>query len=378
MAQRIQVPILILTGFLGSGKTSLLSRWLRAPEFSGAMVVVNELGEVGLDDRLVQHSSDVPLLLENGCACCEAAEDLNATLERLFMQRLHRVIPKFNWLLIETTGIADPVPLVASLNGSDLIRERYRIAGIVTTVDARRGPAHISAHAECRSQLAAADLAILTKTDIAGPGEQAAARGAIASVNPALPVTASSRSDLAAGSLLAALDRAAHATGSREGASGAAGHSHGIHEHDGEGGYAHDHSGDHGHSHTHAHHLGDVTTAFVALSAPLAWGRLAPVLEEVLATWPQDLLRLKGTARTGPGGAIEVIQAIAGEDMQREPFAGNAGAPDRGKPVPAGLTLIARHTPANAIAATILARLGLPAGEQAQVDGLTPEAAANG
>ncbi len=75
MVQRARIPILLLTGFLGSGKTSLLTKWLRAPEFSGSMVIVNELGEVGLDDRLVQFSSEAPVLLENGCACCEAAED---------------------------------------------------------------------------------------------------------------------------------------------------------------------------------------------------------------------------------------------------------------------------------------------------------------
>ncbi|HEY8580453.1 MAG TPA: GTP-binding protein, partial [Beijerinckiaceae bacterium] len=120
MAPRTRVPVLLLTGFLGSGKTSLLARWLRAPEFAGAMVIVNELGEVGLDDRLVATSSDAPLLLDNGCACCTANEDLVATLEKLFWDRLQRVIPKFDWVLIETTGIADPAPILASLEAHDL------------------------------------------------------------------------------------------------------------------------------------------------------------------------------------------------------------------------------------------------------------------
>ena len=96
MAQRTSVPVLLLTGFLGTGKTSLLARWLKAREFEGALVIVNELGEVGIDDRLVETSSEAPLLLENGCACCAAGEDLMATLERLFWDRLHRKIPQFS------------------------------------------------------------------------------------------------------------------------------------------------------------------------------------------------------------------------------------------------------------------------------------------
>ncbi|MBM3609357.1 MAG: GTP-binding protein, partial [Alphaproteobacteria bacterium] len=92
MAARSVIPVIILTGFLGSGKTTLLANWIRAPQFAQAMVIVNELGEVGLDAHLMQTSSEMPVLLENGCACCTGAEDLNATLERLFWDRLQRRI----------------------------------------------------------------------------------------------------------------------------------------------------------------------------------------------------------------------------------------------------------------------------------------------
>lgn len=343
MAQRIQLPILILTGFLGSGKTSLLSQWLRAPEFEGAMVVVNELGEVGLDDRLVQHSSDVPLLLENGCACCEAAEDLNATLERLFWQRLHRQIPRFNWVLIETTGIADPGPLLASLRRHELINERYRVHGVIATFDARRGPGHLDAHGECTSQVKCADAIILTKTDIATAAEQAGSVEAIKNLRPDAEIIASARSNVPAAQVIAALDRL-----SEHGNSGHAGR---RHEHE----YDDHHDQDHA-RHQHHHHAGDYTTAFAPLPVALDWAVLEPVLRDILDANGASLLRLKGTARTGDNNSIQAIQAIAGEDFERSQL---IESPD-GKPVRTGLTIIARGRPADAIAADLLTRLGLP------------------
>src|SRR5262245_42603635 len=99
MAKIDQIPIILLTGFLGPCYTTMLASWLKRPELDGAMVIVNELGEVGLDHRLLTSSTDVPLLLDNGCACCAAQEDLVGTLERLFWDRLHKRIPRFNWVL---------------------------------------------------------------------------------------------------------------------------------------------------------------------------------------------------------------------------------------------------------------------------------------
>ena len=141
MVVRSRIPIVLLTGFLGSGKTSLLARWLRAPDFAGAMVIVNELGEVGLDHRLLATATDVPLLLENGCACCTASEDLIGTLERLFFDRLQRRIPAFSWVLIETTGIADPAPIIDALCRNEITATRYELLGVVTTFDAKGGRA---------------------------------------------------------------------------------------------------------------------------------------------------------------------------------------------------------------------------------------------
>jgi len=339
MTQRIKVPILILTGFLGSGKTSLLAQWLRAPEFSGAMVIVNELGEVGLDDRLVETSSDAPLLLENGCACCAASEDLNATLERLFWRRLHRTIAPFSWVLIETTGIADPQPIIASLQGHALISERYEVAGVVTTFDTRRGPSQLLRHPECESQLAHASAIVLTKADLATAQEMDHARAAIRSVRPHASIMTSASSALPAAAIVAALHEA-----------GPEAHVCTPACHDG-----HHHHHDHDHAHDHAHHSSDVTSAFAPLVAPIAYAALAEALEAVLVRHEQAILRVKGTARSAADGAIEIIQAMPGEELARLPLA--ARVEDR----PVGMTFIAQGVSASAIAADFLGHLGLTA-----------------
>jgi len=339
MAQRTRVPILILTGFLGSGKTSLLSKWLRAPEFAGAMVVVNELGEVGLDDRLVQTSSDAPLLLENGCACCAASEDLNATLERLFWERLHRTIPAFSWVLIETTGIADPKPIIASLQAHELIAERYDIAGVVTTFDARRGPAQLLRHPECVSQIVCANAIVLTKTDIASDAEMQAARAAIHELRPSARIMPSAQGDLPAAMIVAAV---------RDGETDAHVCTDACHHHD----HAHHH--DH-HDHVHAHHSDHVTSAFAPLPAPIAFEALAAALQATLAAYASSILRVKGTARSGRDGTIEVVQTMPGEPIERQAL----GADMSDDKMRVGMTFIVQDTAAEVVAGDFAGRLGL-------------------
>lgn len=330
MAPRTRVPVLLLTGFLGSGKTSLLARWLRAPEFAGAMAIVNELGEVGLDDRLVQTSSDAPLLLENGCVCCTASEDLADTLERLFWDRLHRKIPKFDWVLIETTGVAEPAPIVAALARHDLVSERYRVAGVVATLDAKRALEQLAHQPECVSQTQGASVVVLTKADIASPDEIAAARAAARALAPDALVFESSRGDLPASVVVAALRDAPAPR--RTSAPEACGRDH----------EDHDHSQQHVHEHAH----GEVTTSFAPLDAPLASAALEAAIAGAQATYGAALLRVKGAARTGPEGAVEIIQAMAGEPVERTPY----DAPQGAAPLRAGLTVIARGAPAQAVA----------------------------
>lgn len=162
-----RIPVILLTGFLGSGKTTLLRELLCAPAWTDTAVLVNELGAVGLDHQLVWGASGATLVLENGCICCSARDDLVTALETLFWQRLHRQIPRFERVIIETTGLADPGPIIHALFSHRLVAERYQLQSIVTTVDAVLGDAQLGLHPESLQQAASADRIFLTKTDLA-------------------------------------------------------------------------------------------------------------------------------------------------------------------------------------------------------------------
>lgn len=339
MVKRKRIPVLLLTGFLGSGKTSLLTRWLRAPEFAGAMVIVNELGEVGLDDRLVATSNDTPLLLDNGCACCTANEDLIGTLEKLFWDRLQRVIPQFDWVLIETTGIADPAPILASMRAHELVAERYEVVGVVTTFDVRRGPSQLEIHGEALSQARGADVIILTKCDIATSKDLNAAKAAVRQVRPDVRLLESAGSDAQASTVLAALQNAIRCIHTD---AEARWHVHEPSEHDGI---------DHDHAQGHAHHNlspndGGVSAHFLPLPEPIPPQLLAEALAVVDAAFGEELLRCKGVLPT-EGGGLEIVQAEPGRQVERTAYVPvRSGFDD----VSLGLTFIARYTPAQVIA----------------------------
>src|SRR5580698_9082349 len=132
-------PVTVLTGFLGSGKTTTLARLLKAPEFAGTVAIINEFGEVGLDHLLVETSEERFALLDNGCICCSVREDLIQTLKDLKARCATGSMPAFHRVLVETTGLADPVPVLHTLMTSPDLLDEYRIDGIVATVDAVNG-----------------------------------------------------------------------------------------------------------------------------------------------------------------------------------------------------------------------------------------------
>ena len=162
-----RLPVTVITGFLGSGKTTLLRRLLRDPRMNRAAVIINEFGEVGLDHELVEASSEQTTLLSNGCLCCTLRTDLQETLRELFIKRRAGDVIDFDRVFVETTGLADPAPVLHSLASDGLLGAQYRLNGVVTLVDAVNGNGSLDTMPEAAKQAALADRIVITKTDIA-------------------------------------------------------------------------------------------------------------------------------------------------------------------------------------------------------------------
>lgn len=183
-----RTPVTLLTGFLGSGKTTLLARVLADPAFAGSAVIVNEFGSVALDHLLVSHLADNVIELRNGCLCCTIHGDLALTLRDLYRRRTLGEIPAFRHVLVETSGMADPVPLVHTLMVDTPLRRGYALDAVVTTFDATFGERTLAGEPTSVSQLALADAVVLTKTDLADAAQIARALEAIRAVNPSAAV----------------------------------------------------------------------------------------------------------------------------------------------------------------------------------------------
>jgi len=184
-----RIPILLLTGFLGVGKTTWLNRLLREPGYANTAVVINELGAIGIDHQLVRQASDQITVLENGCLCCVMNGELIDTLRDLYLKRVKDEVPEFDRVLIETTGLADPSPVVGMLARDAFLDTYYRFDGVLTLVDATNGMATLDAHFEAVKQVAVADRVALTKSDLASDaGAVSALIGRIGEINPGVVV----------------------------------------------------------------------------------------------------------------------------------------------------------------------------------------------
>ena len=180
------LPVSVITGFLGSGKTTLLSHLLRDPAFERTAVIINEFGAVGLDHLLVESSDEQILMLEGGCVCCTVRGDLVRTAGDLLARRAVGTVTPFERIVIETTGLADPAPIVHALMTDRDIAEQLRLESVITTVDAAAGAATLDAHPQSVKQAALADCIVVTKSDLADPAQNGLA-ARLAALNPGAP-----------------------------------------------------------------------------------------------------------------------------------------------------------------------------------------------
>jgi G3E family GTPase len=179
------LPVYLLTGFLGSGKTTLLSALVRQSEFADTAVIVNEFGAVALDHVLMDHSAggDV-VVLDSGCLCCASNSPLQDSLESLYYRRLRGEVPAFARVVVETSGLADPLPLINALAADPSVAQHYEFAGVITTLDAVNGPATLNTYQESAVQLAVADRVVLTKTDLVDAAKAQQVQALVQATNP--------------------------------------------------------------------------------------------------------------------------------------------------------------------------------------------------
>ena len=197
------IPVNLITGFLGSGKTTLLNRLLKAPELANTAVLVNEFGAVGLDHLLLEAVDGETVVLQSGCVCCTIRGELADAMRALLSKRERGVVPRFTRLAIETTGLADPAPIVSTLTAEPVLRHHFRLGSIITTVDAVNGFLHLKDNPESLKQIAVADRLVVTKTDLADPDAVCELEAALRRLNPAAPVLDALEDDFAPEALMA-------------------------------------------------------------------------------------------------------------------------------------------------------------------------------
>ena len=183
-----RIPVTVITGFLGAGKTTLLKRFLATPEGQGTAVVVNEFGATGIDDALVRSSTDETVLLGNGCLCCITRSDLQLALRRMVVERERGELPAFRRIVIETSGLADPSPILQTFATDRALGEVFHVEAVVTVVDAETGAETLSWSAEARKQAILADRLVISKTDIAGEGAAETLAAQLRALNPSAEI----------------------------------------------------------------------------------------------------------------------------------------------------------------------------------------------
>src|SRR5271156_5907426 len=278
------IPVTLLTGFLGSGKTTVLNYVLKQPDMAATAVIVNEFGEIGLDHLLVERSSEDVVLLNSGCLCCTVRGDIVDTLTNLFVDRVKGKVPYFTRVVIETTGLADPAPVLHTLMTDPLVAARYMLDGVVTTVDAVNGAGTLDKQPEAVKQAAVADRLLLTKTDLAGSAARQDIEARLEALNPSATIVPVAQGIVDPARLfnIGFYDPATKSVDVRRW----------LRDEAFESGHAHDSRPGHEHSDVNRHD--DRIRAFcITRERPISWAALSAWLDALATMRGDDLLRLK-------------------------------------------------------------------------------------
>jgi G3E family GTPase len=280
-----RIPVTVVTGFLGAGKTTLLRRFLASPEGQGTAVIVNEFGAVGIDDALLRDSAEETVLLGNGCVCCITRTDLQAALRRLVFDRERGTVPPFARVVIETSGLADPGPILQTFATDRALGGEFHIDVVLAVVDAVNGESALDTAAEARKQVILADRLVISKTDLAAPAAVERLTARLQALNPRASI------DIAVAGALDPQRVIEPAAGERGGFVAEADHSDGI------------------------------ASFVIEQSEPIEWLAFARAMETLIGLRGADLLRVKGILNVagcrGPV-VVQYVQHLAHPQVELE------------------------------------------------------------
>ncbi|HEX3506433.1 MAG TPA: GTP-binding protein [Xanthobacteraceae bacterium] len=291
-----RIPVTVVTGFLGAGKTTLISRFLKTPEGAGTAVIVNEFGAVGIDDALIRDSAEKTVLLGNGCVCCITRTDLQVVLRRLVFDRERGTVPPFGRVLIETSGLADPAPILQTFSTDRALGGEFHIDVVLAVVDAVNGEAELDSAVEARKQIILADRIVISKTDLATPAAVENLTRRLKALNARAVI------DIA---IAGALDpsRLIEPTTDARGAFVA-----------------------------EAEHADGIGSFVITQDRPVVWPHFSRAMETLIALRGADLLRVKGILNVegcrGPV-VVQYVQHLAHPPVELDAWPATSGTPDR-------------------------------------------------
>lgn len=275
-------PVTLITGCLGSGKTTLLQRLLGEPELSDTAVLINEFGEIGLDHHLLERIDETMVVLQSGCVCCTIRGELSAAIKDLHSRRECGLLPPFRRLVIESTGLADPFPILSTVRSDPVLRHHFCLGNVITTVDAVNGALQFDAQPQSVKQVAVADRLVLTKTDLATAEETTRVTKRLRRLNSGAPLWRAAEEDLDAAALLSTAEREAWQPTESDDAP----------------------------DDDHHRHADDICTLALTIDEPIDWARFGVWLTMLLNRHGQALLRVKGVLNVAGAATPVAVHAV--------------------------------------------------------------------